>query len=212
MLEEIIYYLTNKKNFTNKQQELFGALCNVFIEFPIDNEPPSSAVVSLAANSGAALPNALAAGLSCISSQHLPIEQIALFISENHRKSVAEVLAENSKSKIPGFGHPSIKGIDQRVTYLLENFSHLKCDHTNFCIDLEKCMPVPMNIGCAIAALSLDNGIDPENCLFLPLIGRMFGWLKLYNKTKHKFNKVVPSFESVKNENRENNQSIPNAE
>jgi len=31
-------------------------------------------------------------------------------------------------------------------------------------------------------------------------MGRMFGWLKLYNKTKNKFNKVVPSFENIKNE------------
>ncbi len=200
MFDQLTSYLVNEKNLTSEQLRLFSELCNIFIEFKIDNEPPSSAVVALAANSGASLPHALSAGLSCISSEHLPIEQIAFFIRENYRKDAAQVFIENSSNKIPGFGHPSIKGIDPRVTYLLKNFTHLKRDHTNFCIKLEQYVPVPMNIGCAIAALSLDNGIDPSNCLFLPLMGRMFGWLKLYNKTKNKFNKVVPSFENIKNE------------
>jgi citrate synthase len=197
---EIVNFLTKNSKPTSKQLQLFNCLSNIFVEFPIDNEPPSSAAVALASNSGAALPNALSAGLNCISDQHLPIEQIAIFISENYNKECAQVISENKNRKIPGFGHPSIKEKDNRVLFLIENFTDLRGDHTNFCLNLEEHMPVPMNIGCAIASLSLDNGIDPENCLFLPLMGRMFGWLKLYNKTKNKFDKVVPSFENIKNE------------
>lgn len=199
---EVIEYLTGQQVYSKQQEKLFNALANIFIEFPIDNEPPSSAVVSLASNCGAALPNALASGLNCISDQHLPIQEIAKFISDNHHKNINQVLIENKNTKIPGFGHPSIKGEDDRVLYLIKNFVNLIGDHTNFCIKLEQHMPVPMNIGCAIAALSLDNGIDPENCLFLPLMGRMFGWLKLYNKTQKKFNKVVPSFVNIQNEHK----------
>jgi citrate synthase len=200
--DQVIEYLIDQQVYSKKQQKLFNALASVFVEFPIDNEPPSSAAVALASNCGAALPNAFSAGLNCISDQHLPIQQIAYFISENHRKSPTQVILENKNKKIPGFGHPSIKGEDNRVLFLIKNFADLMDNHTNFCIHLQEYMPVPMNIGCAIAALSLDNGIDPQNCLFLPLMGRMFGWLKLYNKTHQKFNKVVPSFVNIQNEHK----------
>lgn len=199
---EVIEYLIGQQVYSKKQEKLFNALASVFVEFPIDNEPPSSATIALASNCGASLPNAIASGLNCISDQHLPIEQIAQFISSNYRKKVSQVLIENKNVKIPGFGHPSIKGEDDRVLYLIKNFVNLIGDHTNFCIKLEQHMPVPMNIGCIIASLSLDNGIAPENCLFLPLMGRMFGWLKLYNKTQKKFNKVVPSFVNIQNEHK----------
>ncbi|MAR66761.1 MAG: hypothetical protein CL833_05865 [Crocinitomicaceae bacterium] len=200
--DQVIEYLIGEQVYSKKQQKLFNALATVFVEFPIENEPPSSAAVALASNCGAALPNALASGLNCISDQHLPIQQIAQFISENHHKKPTQVVLENRNKKIPGFGHPSIKGEDDRVLYLIKNFADLIDNHTNFCIQLQEHMPVPMNIGCAIAALSLDNGIKPADCLFLPLIGRMFGWLKLYNKTQEKFDKVVPSFENIKNEHK----------
>lgn len=200
--DQVLEYLIDKQAYTKQQRRLFDALASIFIEFPIENEPPSSAVVALAANCGSDLPHALAAGLNCISNQHLPINQIAEFISNNHHKNPIDVVRENDGLKIPGFGHPSIKGEDARVSYLITNFADLIGNHTNFCLRLEEYMPVPINIGCAIAALSLDNGIDPKNCLFLPLMGRMFGWLKLYNKTHQKFNKVVPSFVNIQNEHK----------
>lgn len=201
-LDQVIEYLADKQVYSKKQQRLFNALASVFIEFPIDKEPPSSATVALAANCGASLPSSLAAGLNCISDQHLPIQQIAQFIVENHTEQPIQVIQKYENQKIPGFGHPSIKGEDNRVSYLITNFADLIGNHTNFCLELEGHMPVPMNIGCAIASLSLDNGIDSENCLFLPLMGRMFGWLKLYNKTKIEFNKVVPSFKNISNEHK----------
>ena len=197
---EAVSHLTKEGEVSEDQLELFNAVSSIFIEFPIDNEPPSSAVVALAANCGADLPQAFAAGLNCVTDQHLPIQQIAQFISNNHKKDISQVLSENVDKKILGFGHPSIKGQDERVLSLKRNFKHLFSDHTNFCLRIENRIPVPMNIGCIIASLSLDNGISAKNCLFLPLLGRMLGWLKLYNKTQKKFNKVVPSFENIKNE------------
>ena len=200
---EVITNLSSQKVDNEKRIELFNALALIFIEFPIDNEPPSSACVSLAANCGASLPSSLAAGLNCITDQHIPIEQIAEFVSENHLRKPLEVFSENNlRKKIPGFGHPSIKKRDDRVNYLLENFADLVGPHTNFCLQLELLMPVTMNIGCAIASLSLDNGILPRDCLFLPLMGRMFGWFKLYNKTQNRFSKVVPSFQNISNEHK----------
>ena len=180
---EAVSHLKKEGEASEDQLELFNAISSIFIEFPIDNEPPSSAVVALA-----------------VTNQHLPIQQIAQFISNNYKKDISQVLSENIDKKILGFGHPSIKGQDERVLSLKGNFKHLFSDHTNFCLRMENRMPVPMNIGCIIASLSLDNGISAKNCLFLPLLGRMLGWLKLYNKTQKKFNKVVPSFENIKNE------------
>ena len=198
--EVVIDYLVEHKEVSNEQLELLSELSSVFVEFPIDNEPPSSAVVALAANCASSLPNALASGLNCITDQHLPIQQIAEFISDNHKKEIRIIINENKAKKILGFGHPSIKGEDPRVMFLKDKFKHLFADHTIFCIKLEKQLPVPMNIGCIIASLSLDNGIKAKNCLFLPLLGRILGWLKIYNKTQDKFHKVVPSFENIKNE------------
>ena len=88
--DQIVEYLIDQQVYSKKQHKLFNALASVFVEFPIENEPPSSAAVALASNCGAALPNALAAGLNCISDQHLPIQQIAEFISDNHRKPVKQ--------------------------------------------------------------------------------------------------------------------------
>lgn len=201
MIKDIVDYICEAENPSDRQIFLFEELFKIFIEFPIPNEPPSSAAVVLASNSGAALPQAFAAGLNCISDQHLPIQQIATFISRNYTKEPKEVISKFKKRKIPGFGHPSIKGEDQRVLYLKNEFKDLINLHSKFCISLEEVMPVPMNIGCIIACLSLDNGIQPNNCLFLPLLGRMLGWLKIHNNTKNNFPKVVPSFNSVYNEN-----------
>lgn len=201
MFKNDIYKYLAGDNLTEIQLDLFNDLSNIFIDFPVKIEPPSSAVVALACNSGASLAHALSSGLNCISDQHLPIQQIAEFIHKNHKYNPKEVVERYSNQKIPGFGHPSIKNEDDRVIFLKNKYKSVFGDSTNFCINLEKIMPVPMNIGCIIACLSLDNGIAPYNCLFLPLLGRMFGWLKIYNDTKVKFNKVVPSFLSVNNEN-----------
>lgn len=201
IFNEIVQYLTSKDLVPDKQIQLFSSLSEIFIEFPIDNEPPSSAAVALSANCGAELPQAISCGLNCITSEHLPIRQIAEFLDSNYLLEPSEVINNFKNKKIPGFGHPSIKGEDPRVTYLFNKFRDLQGKHTLFATQLESRLPVSMNIGCIIASLSLDNGIEAKNCLFLPLLGRSFGWLKLYNKTKDKFNKVVPSFENIVNEN-----------
>jgi len=200
MFKNNIYKYLAGDNLTEIQLDLFNDLSNIFIDFPVKIEPPSSAVIALACNSGVSLAHALSAGLNCISDQHLPIQQIAEFIHKNHKYSPQEVLGRYANQKIPGFGHPSIKNEDDRVVFLKNKYKPAFGDNTNFCINLEKITPVPMNIGCIIACLSLDNGIASDNCLFLPLLGRMFGWLKIYNKTKTRFNKVVPSFEVIRHE------------
>ena len=66
IFNEIVQYLTSKDLVSDKQMELFSSLSEIFIEFPIDNEPPSSAAVALSANCGAELPQAISCGLNCI--------------------------------------------------------------------------------------------------------------------------------------------------
>jgi citrate synthase len=179
--------------------DLCNAVCANFIEFTKEPmEPPSSCVVAIAANSGASFPNAAAAGLNCISEKHLLIKEIARFIEENHKDSAGNVYYSNYGKKIPGFGHPSIKGEDDRVRFLISQFSDMAGERTRFLLNLERLLgarpnPVRMNIGGAMSCLLLDSGI-PEDCiLYFPLVGRLFGWLKIFNQTNEHFKKVVPS-------------------
>lgn len=172
--------------------ELLNCVCEIFIEFPNDQiEPPSSCVMALAANSGASFPGAVSASLNCITDQHLLLEKVADFIEDNFNNTYSKVIDENKI--IPGFGHPSIKGEDKRVKFLLEEFDDLCGPRVNFCKYIEVRLPVKMNIGSAIAALLLDNDIKKEYVLFFPLVGRMFGWNKIYNSVKSNFPKVIPS-------------------
>ncbi len=174
--------------------DLCNAVCANFIEFteePI--EPPSSCVVALAANSGASFPNAAAAGLNCISDKHLLINEIADFIEENYQDTADNVYYAHHGLRLPGFGHPSIKGQDERVWFLMSSFRDMFGPRTEFFIRLEKLVPVNMNIGGAMSCLLLDAGIPKEYILYFPLIGRLFGWIKIFNKTNQDFDKVVPA-------------------
>tara|TARA_A100001037_G_C15097431_1_gene612224 strand:+ start:143 stop:769 length:627 start_codon:yes stop_codon:yes gene_type:complete len=174
--------------------DLCNAVCMNFIEFteePI--EPPSSCVIALAANSGAEFQNAAAAGLSCITDKHLLINEISNFIEENYQDSAGNVYYSNYGKRIPGFGHPSIKGEDKRVTFLMNEFRDIFGPRTDFFLNLERLVPVRMNIGGAMSCLLLDAGIPKECILYFPLMGRLFGWLKIFNETNKKFNKVIPS-------------------
>jgi len=174
--------------------DLCNAICSNFIEFteePI--EPPSSCVVALAANSGASFPNAAASGLNCISDKHLLINEIADFIEENHQDTAGNVYYAHYGLRLPGFGHPSIKGEDERVRFLMSSFRDMFGPRTEFLIDLEELVPVNMNIGGAMSCLLLDAGIPKEYILYFPLIGRLFGWLKIFNQTNQNFDKVIPA-------------------
>jgi citrate synthase len=184
--------------------DLCNAVCMNFVEFTGEpTEPPSSCVVALASNSGASFPNAAAAGLNCISDKHLLIQEIGDFIEENYRDSATEVYYSNYGEIFPGFGHPSIKGEDSRVRFLIDEFNDLAGERTRFLLNLEgllssKSRPVKMNIGGAISCLLLDAGIPKEYVLYFPLIGRLFGWLKIFNATKNNFSNVKPSQELLK--------------
>ena len=39
---EIINYLTSEEDLSEDQLQLLNSLASIFVEFPIDNEPPSS--------------------------------------------------------------------------------------------------------------------------------------------------------------------------
>jgi citrate synthase len=169
--------------------ELLNAISITFISFRNELEPPSSAVVALSSNAGNDLASSLSCALNCITDSHLLLERICKFLNSNDLSKPAYF-----KNHItPGMGHPSIKGLDPRVERLLSEFKDLAGEKTKFYIDLEKLIPVNINIGGIMCALMLDAGIKEEYILYFPLIGRLFGWCEIHHNTKKNFKKVVPS-------------------
>jgi hypothetical protein len=192
---DFILEQTSKNSLVIKKDrclELINAIAINFIEFPKELEPPSSAVIALSANAGASLPNSLACGLNCVSEKHLLLETICDFIEENYDKDFS--FQDLSKRIIPGIGHPSIKGEDPRVEFLLSEFKDVQAERVAFYLKAEnKLNPLRMNIGGAMCALMLDAGISKEYIQFFPLMGRIYGWCKTYQKITKEFPKVRPS-------------------
>jgi len=186
-----IYKDLTKKSCDTRTCELLNAVSKIFIEFHNQKEPPSSCVIALAANSGASFSSSAASALNCITDQHLLLDTISHFIEENYMRSACHILSQYKK--VPGFGHPSIKGEDPRVNLLLSEFEDMHGPRTSFCLYLNAHLPVEMNIGCAISCLLLDASLPADSILYFPLVGRMFGWLKIFRDTNKKFKKVVPS-------------------
>ena len=180
----------------NRVLDLLNATSINFIQFKNELEPPSSAVVALSANAGNDLASSLSCALNCVTDNHLLLERICNFLQENN--SSEQVYKK--KLLVPGMGHPSIKGEDPRVRYLLEEFKDLAGEKVNFYLELESLLPVNINIGGAMCSLMLDAGIKQEYILYFPLVGRLFGWCETFIKTKQSFDKVVPSNKII-NEN-----------
>lgn len=178
-----------KLNLCPRSLELINAVAITFVSFSEEIEPPSSAVVALSANVGNDMTSSLSCALNCVTDNHLLLEKICNFLDSQDVKSPADFRGQ----VIPGMGHPSIKGEDPRVKYLLSEFSDLAGDKVNFYIELEKTIPVYINIGGAMCSLMLDAGLPSKYIAYFPLIGRLFGWCEIYHKTKTNFPKVVPS-------------------
>lgn len=170
--------------------DLMNAVAIKFIEFEKELEPPSSAVVALSANCGVSLPQSIACGLTCISDKHLLLETIISFIELNYRKNADEI----ARNIVPGIGHPSIKGEDPRVNFLFSEFQDVAGDRVAFYLELQEILsPLKINIGGAMCSLMLDAGINREYISYFPLVGRIFGWSKIYRSINNKHNKVRPS-------------------
>ena len=177
---------------------LLNAVAINFVQFRKELEPPSSAIVALSANAGNDLASSLSCALNCVTDHHLLLERICSFLEDSYNRPI-----ENFRDKvIPGMGHPSIKGEDPRVEFLFSQFNDIKGSRVKFYEELEeKVAPVNINIGGAMCALMLDAGIKQEYILYFPLVGRLFGWCETFNKTKQKFNKVVPSNKIINEDN-----------
>ncbi|MGI9358000.1 MAG: citrate/2-methylcitrate synthase [Paracoccaceae bacterium] len=177
--------------------DLLNAVSISFIQFKNELEPPSSAVVALSANAGNDLASSLSCALNCVTDNHLLLERICVFL--NTKRNAKQLCSD--KYLVPGMGHPSIKGEDPRVKYLFNEFKDLAGEKVNFYLELEKLLKVKINIGGAMCSLMLDAGIKQEYILYFPLVGRLFGWCETFNKTKQKFNKVVPSNKIINEDN-----------
>jgi|TARA_B110000495_G_scaffold117712_1_gene102178 citrate synthase len=178
---------------------LLNAVSINFIQFKKELEPPSSAIIALSANCGNDLASSLSCALNCVTGNHLLLERICDFLERSHKNPVESLRGEI----IPGMGHPSIKGSDPRVEFLLTEFSDISGKRVEFYQNLDKKItPVNINIGGAMCALMLDAGIKQEYILYFPLIGRLFGWCETYIKTNKNFKKVVPSHKIINENNK----------
>ena len=175
--------------------DLVNAVASTFISFKEELEPPSSAVVALSANAGNNLTSSLSCALNCVTDNHLLLEKICDFLIKNDTTNSSLVYNQFCALKImiPGMGHPSIKEEDPRVIYLLDEFKDIAGEKVNFYLELQKLVPVHINIGGAMCALLLDAGLPSDHILYFPLIGRLFGWCEIYRKTKSQYPKVLPS-------------------
>lgn len=197
--EELLDQTSGGKLNHDKQRvlDLMNAVAINFIQFKKELEPPSSAVVALSANCGAALPQSIACGLTCISDKHLLLETIIRFIELNYRKNPHEI----ARNIVPGIGHPSIKGEDPRVKFLFEEFQDIAGERVSFYLKLQEVLsPLKINIGGAMCSLMLDAGINGEYISFFPLAGRIFGWSKIYRSINNRYSKVKPA-EKIVNDN-----------
>ena len=135
--------------------ELINAIPISFINFHNELEPPSSAVLALSANSGNDLCSSISCALNCVTDKHLLLEKICDFLEFNNLSNLEQY---QSGTIVPGMGHPSIKGEDPRVKKLINDFGDILGVRSNFYIQLEKKLPVKINIGGIMCALRHDSG------------------------------------------------------
>jgi hypothetical protein len=189
--------LTGKKA-TEDIDHFLNELCKLFVNFEENHiEPPSSCVLALTANCGASFPHAAASALNCITDKHLLFSRISEFVKENWEKDpdlVAKTFKLN-KLKIPGFGHPSIRGGDDRVLEIiaLANKLSIDCPRLLFMESLSKSLKPCLNIGGATSAVLLDLGFNNNSVVYFPLISRLFGWLQIYLKLEDYRDPLLPS-------------------
>lgn len=178
--------------------KFLNELCQILVDFEANPiEPPSSCVVALATNCGASFTQSASAALNCITDKHFLFCSICEFIEENYKKRPGDVIKshKNNGLKIPGLGHPSIKGEDDRVLKIIENAGKIKVDgdRLSFMVILGKQVDANLNIGGAAAAALLDLGFDSDSVIYFPLIARTLGWLKIHKKIKAEKDPLLPS-------------------
>lgn len=196
-LQEVLSQ-TSQLNYPKERcLELVNCIAIKFINFTKELEPPSSAVIALSANAGSSLTQSLSCGLNCVTDKHLLLESICEFLTSNDLNNFDGTHAFSPGFIIPGIGHPSIKGEDPRVKYLLEEFSDLAGNKVKFYKKVEKLLPVHINIGGAMCSLLLDAGVNKNFVSYFPLIGRMFGWNKTHVYISTNYPKVKPSAQII---------------
>jgi len=186
-------------NDSNKNIDHFlNELCKLFVRFEAnDVEPPSSCVLAMTANCGATFAQSASSALNCVTDKHLLFSRISDFIEDNWKKD-PKLVAETSRikgKKIPGFGHPSIKGEDERVLKIISLAKELKfdCPRLLFVEQLSLELKPYLNVGGATSAALLDLGFNRDNVVYFPIISRMFGWLKIYLALDKQKDSLLPS-------------------
>ena len=183
---------------TKGEVKFLNKLCQILVDFEANPiEPPSSCVMALATNCGATFTQSASAALNCITDKHFLFSSICKFIEENYKKRPGDVIKnyKNNGLKIPGLGHPSIKGEDDRVLKIIEDAGKIKAngDRLSFMVILGKQVDANLNIGGATAGALLDLGFNSDSVIYFPLMARMLGWLKIHRAINAEKEALLPS-------------------
>jgi citrate synthase len=183
MIDFIFEKLTGK--IPNKKQKL--VLQKLFEEmwtFEEELEPPTSYVALLGASCGVGYHQAMASAINLFGEKHGPIGKAVAYIGR-FRFHSAFILEGSS---FYGFGHPKYKKQDPRTVRMVKFCKSIGYtnEYIKDCLADEKRNNRCLNIGGFMACVLLDCGCTPENADYFPLIARMLGLSKIYEKAKKK--------------------------
>jgi hypothetical protein len=164
------------KTPTEKEKKILLVFFECFYDFSEDSiEPPSSMVALLTASCGMKYSQVLSNTLNCFGEKHFCFEDMA-----------EAILKDFDGYKIaPGFGHPKYKKVDPRTEQCISSIKSEKYEgkYTNRIIEFSKTFKSVLNIGGLFTAFLLDLGFNVKNISYLPIIARIIGVTKIYQKS-----------------------------
>lgn len=187
-LENFFQELTGKK-ISSKQKILLEAAFLEFFDFQEDKiEPPSSHVAMLSSACGMKLPQVLSSTINTFGKYHFCFSDAAEFILHNYY---------TTKKYFPGFGHSKYKKYDPRVKRLLSKANKLNYTNQYLISSLEfsKKNKILLNFSGFIVCVLLDCGCNIYNIDLFPIVCRMVGLTKIYEKVNVKKIKFASAYE-----------------
>lgn len=187
-IDFICLKLINKK-ISSKEKHILYFFAESLYEYNdgdlLQLEPPSSMVTLMTAICGNKYPQVISSSINCFGQKHFCFEDVAEAIEKKYK----------DYNYYPGFGHPLYKENDPRVVKCLE-FIKIKKYEGKFVqqiTEFSNKQKLCLNIAGLITAFLMDLGFTKYNISYFPIIIRMIGMTKIYEKAKKNKLKVFSS-------------------